>query len=206
MTVTRKPFAALTAGDLMSRDLVLVRQEMTLRDAATLLARAQVTGAPVVDAAGRCVGVVSSTDFVRWAAREHPAVPSDLPRTCSYQRPQRAADGSPEVRCTLPPGACAVQRPGDPAGGTEPVCTMPHAVLADWQVVQSAELPPDTVGDRMTRDVATATADTRVGALARRMIDGGVHRLVVLDEEGRPVGIVSATDVLAALARSEDLA
>ncbi len=205
MTVTRKPFAALTARDLMSRDLVLVRQEMTLHDAAILLARAQVSGAPVVDAAGRCVGVVSSTDFTRWAAQERPAIPSDLPRTCSYQRTQRAADGSLEVRCTLPPGTCAVQRPGDPEGGKEPVCTMPHAVPADWQVVQSAELPPDTVGERMTRDLAATAPDTRVGTLARRMLDAGVHRLVVVDAEERPVGIVTATDVLAALVRSEDV-
>jgi CBS-domain-containing membrane protein len=203
MTVTRKPFAALTARDLMSRDLVLVRQEMTLHDAAILLARAQVSGAPVVDVAGRCVGVVSSTDFARWAARERPAVPAHLPHTCIYQRTQRAADGSLEVRCTLPPGTCVVQRPGDRAGGTEAVCTMPHAVLADWQVVQSAELPPDTVGERMTRDLATTEPDARVGTLARRMLDGGVHRLVVVDAEEKPVGIVTATDVLAALVRSE---
>jgi CBS-domain-containing membrane protein len=173
MTVTRKPFAALTARDLMSRDLVLVRQETTLHDAAILLARAQVSGAPVVDVAGRCVGVVSSTDFTRWAAQERPAISSDLP--------------------------------GDLAGGKEAVCNMPHAVLADWQVVQSAELTPDTVGERMTRDVATTEPDARVGTLARRMLDGGVHRLVVVDAAEKPVGIVTATDVLAALVRSEDV-
>jgi CBS-domain-containing membrane protein len=204
MTATRKPFAALTAGDLMSRDLVLVRRDMILREAATLLERAQVSGAPVVDAAGRCVGLVSSADFLRWAAQEHPTFPSDLPRTCSYQHVFRAADGSLEVRCTLPPGTCAVQRPGDLSGGPEPVCTMPHAVLADWQVVQSAELPPAAVGDCMTKDFTTATPDVRIGVLAQRMLAAGVHCLVVVDAQQRPVGLVSTTDVLAALVRSDD--
>jgi CBS-domain-containing membrane protein len=204
MTATRKPFAALTVGDLMSRDLVLVRRDTTLRDAATLLARAQVSGAPVVDEAGRCVGLVSSTDFLRWAAREHPAFPSDLPRTCSYQRTRRAADGSLEVRCTLPPGTCAVQRPGNLEGGKEPLCTMPHAVLSDWQVVQSVQLPPAAVGDCMTGDIVTATPEVRVGTLARRMLAASVHRLVVVDAQQRPVGLVSTTDVLAALVRSDN--
>lgn len=36
--------------------------------------------------------------------------------------------------------------------------------------------------------------------LARMMTDAHLHRLVVVDAQGRPVGIVSSTDVLAALA------
>ncbi len=197
-----KPFVALTAEDLMSRDLILVRQDMTLREAATLLARAQVSGAPVVDATGRCVGAVSTSDFIRWAAAERPPRSPDLPRTCSYQRTRLAAGGTLEVRCTLPPGSCSVQRPGDPEGGPQPLCSLPHAVLADWQVVQAAELPHAAVANFMTGDPVTAAADTRISTLARRMIDAGVHRLIVTDAEEKPVGIVSATDVLAAVVRS----
>ena len=44
-----KPLACLTAADLMSRDLVLVPQEMSLQGAAHLLSRSHVSGAPVVD-------------------------------------------------------------------------------------------------------------------------------------------------------------
>jgi CBS-domain-containing membrane protein len=33
------------------------------------------------------------------------------------------------------------------------------------------------------------------------MIDAHIHRVVVIDEEGKPIGIVSATDVLAVVAR-----
>src|SRR5262245_46351255 len=59
------PFLALTATDLMSRDLVTIPRGMSLRAAAHLLSEAQVSGAPVVDETGRCVGVLSATDFMR---------------------------------------------------------------------------------------------------------------------------------------------
>lgn len=57
---------SLTAADLMSRNLVLVPQDMSLQGAARLLSRAQVSGAPVVNENGRCVGVLSTTDFLHW--------------------------------------------------------------------------------------------------------------------------------------------
>lgn len=66
MRLTSKPFHALTAQDLMSPELVVIPQEMTLRNAAHVLLQAQVSGAPVVDESGRCVGILSSTDFLRW--------------------------------------------------------------------------------------------------------------------------------------------
>jgi CBS domain-containing protein len=68
MTVATKPLLALTAGDLMSRPVVTVPPEMHLREAARVLAQEQFTGVSVVGAGGQCVGVLSATDFVRWAA------------------------------------------------------------------------------------------------------------------------------------------
>ena len=35
------------------------------------------------------------------------------------------------------------------------------------------------------------------------MIDAHVHRVIIAEEDGRPVGIVSTTDILAAVARAE---
>src|SRR5260370_10548324 len=67
MHVLAKPFATLTAADLMTRDVVAIPEHMSLRTAARLLAGAQVTGAPVIDENGACVGVLSGSDFVRWA-------------------------------------------------------------------------------------------------------------------------------------------
>lgn len=156
---TPKSFAMLTAGDLMTRDLVLVPHEMSIRGAAKLLLSAGVSGAPVIDADGRCIGVLSSTDFVR-RARE---------KDDSSSRP-----------------------PADPG-----------CFHASWQMIDVEELPSDRVSTYMNEDPATVGSHEGITDLARKMVDAHIHRLVVVDPQGRPIGVVSSTDVLAAVARAE---
>lgn len=57
-------------GELMNPDVVVLRPEMTVPEAQEVLASKSVSGAPVVDAAGRVIGVVSQNDLVRKTA--HP--------------------------------------------------------------------------------------------------------------------------------------
>jgi CBS domain-containing protein len=56
--------------ELMNPDVVTLRPDHTLAEAQQILASKSVSGAPVVDAAGRVLGVVSQNDLVRKAA--HP--------------------------------------------------------------------------------------------------------------------------------------
>jgi acetoin utilization protein AcuB len=51
-----------------------------------------------------------------------------------------------------------------------------------------------TVGDRMTRDVMTATPDETLAAAAARMKSGNFRRLPVMDK-GELVGIISEFDL-----------
>jgi CBS domain-containing protein len=60
----------LAAQDIMSSPVTLIAKEMSLKTAARLLRQANVSGAPVVDAEGRCVGVVSAVDFLIHASGE----------------------------------------------------------------------------------------------------------------------------------------
>src|SRR5262249_57062213 len=86
MTAVTKPLFSLTAADLMTAPLVTVSEEMSLRGAAHRLAQAAVTGAPVVNGNGRCVGVLSATDFVHWVDRgpDHgPTACAASPAFCS---------------------------------------------------------------------------------------------------------------------------
>jgi CBS domain-containing membrane protein len=55
----------LKAEDLMSKPVQTVRQEMELVQAAALLARKNISGAPVVDDTGGIVGIVSEKDFLK---------------------------------------------------------------------------------------------------------------------------------------------
>jgi CBS domain-containing protein len=158
MRKTYQPLLSLRAEDLMTREVTKIPQEMSLRGAAHLLSLANVTGAPVIDAAGRCVGVLSATDFLHWAEK-------------GYQ-----GDG----RCKVP------------------VC-----VCSDWQMVEMEFIPRDPVRNYMTHDPVLVTPTTHVTELARKMLDAHIHRVIVVDAGNRPVGIVSSTDVLAAIAYAD---
>ena len=65
-----KPLLSLIAADIMSTNVVMLSREMSLHFAARLLARAGVTGAPVVDDHGGCIGVLSATDFMHSIEKE----------------------------------------------------------------------------------------------------------------------------------------
>lgn len=58
--------------DLMSRDVLTVTPETPLKEAAALLARKGISGVPVVDDAGRVVGVFSEADVLAKASAEAP--------------------------------------------------------------------------------------------------------------------------------------
>jgi CBS domain-containing protein len=206
MRATSKPLQTLTAGDLMNPDLVCLTQEMALSAAARQLLRNQIGGAPVVDAQGRCVGVLSTVDFLRLAERQTDATrptSAALPITCSFQATDRTSDGQEMTRCTLPPGVCPLQVKQERPGGEKLiVCSQPHCVLVDWQMVDVEKLPTDEVRRFMTSDPVTALPETSIRVLARMMIDAHVHRVIVVDEERIPIGVVSSMDVMAALANS----
>ena len=63
----------------------------------------------------------------------------------------------------------------------------------------AADRPGDTVGERMTSPAATVAADARIAAAARDLARTGYHRLVVVDEAGTAVGMVSSVDVIRGL-------
>jgi CBS domain-containing protein len=56
-------------AELMNPDVVCARPDMTIGAVARLLATRGVSGAPVVDAGGRVLGIVTQNDLVRHATR-----------------------------------------------------------------------------------------------------------------------------------------
>jgi len=161
MRQTQQSLLTLTAEDLMTSQVTTIPQDMPLRTAAHVLSQAHITGAPVVNGEGRCVGVLSATDFLRWAE----------------------ASGQGNGRCQVP------------------VC-----VCSDWQMIETEFIPREEVRCHMTHDPVLVKPETRITHLARMMLDAHIHRVVVVDAARRPIGIVSSTDVLAAVAYAEDWA
>lgn len=60
----------LTAKDIMMRKLVKLRPDMTIVDAARLLIRKGISGAPVVDHEGKLLGFLSELDVLRIVASD----------------------------------------------------------------------------------------------------------------------------------------
>ncbi len=54
----------LTAADIMTRDVITVRKETTIRELAEIFTRHRISSAPVVDAAGALIGIVTETDLI----------------------------------------------------------------------------------------------------------------------------------------------
>lgn len=61
------------------------------------------------------------------------------------------------------------------------------------------EVPHDLVGSHMSSAVQTITSCASVTRAAEIMCMEHIHRLVVLNDAGRPVGIVSSLDIVATL-------
>jgi CBS domain-containing protein len=159
MRTLNKPLLSLTAGELMTTTVVGIPAAMSLQAAAHLLSQAGVSGAPVVDTEGRCIGVISAHDFMTWAEKGQRAAREHHPQTtCAYSA---------------------------------------------WQLMDIQSLPAEQVSQFMTCDPVTVRATTRIVDLAQKMLDAHIHRVIVVDPERRPIGVVSSTDVLAAVAYSE---
>jgi CBS domain-containing protein len=204
MIATQKHLLDLTAEDLETKIVVSLPETMPLRDAAKELLGAGVHGAPVVDAAGRCVGVLSVTDLARWAVRRTGGTVG-RPRTCSYQATHRGLHGQETVLCTVGNGRCPYQQEKRlPDGTVVTTCREPHTVCHEWQMVEIEGLPTEDVHHYMTAEPVTADPDTPIAELARLMINSVVQRVIVTDADRRPVGIVSATDLVAALASADE--
>jgi CBS domain-containing protein len=60
------------------------------------------------------------------------------------------------------------------------------------------DLARHTVGEFMTRNVATVVPEATLPAVAHEMVQHRVHRLPVVDKKGKLLGIISTMDVLAA--------
>jgi CBS domain-containing protein len=69
-TTTSASTATTTVADAMTRDPIVLRSDDALVDAAKVLDEAHISGAPVVDAAGILVGVLSRTDLLHARATE----------------------------------------------------------------------------------------------------------------------------------------
>ncbi|MFL6202454.1 MAG: CBS domain-containing protein [Thermoanaerobaculia bacterium] len=75
-----RSLSQIQVREVMSRDVIMVRDDMTLQEVATFLTENQISGAPVEDSEGRLVGVVSLSDVAR-ATSEQSHLDAERPRS-----------------------------------------------------------------------------------------------------------------------------
>lgn len=166
----------IIAADLMNPQLLTVREEMTVRELAAFLLRNQITGAPVEDAAGRLVGVVSVVDIAE------------------------AAVGAAESG----EGGDEREGPGEPAARSAPEFFAQdweeQPTVEDLEEMDELGLDGGDlrVADIMTPAIYSVDEDATVSEVASKLLGSHVHRLLVT-REGKAVGIVTTSDLLGLL-------
>jgi CBS domain-containing protein len=175
--------------EIMATDVVTVPPELPVAELSSLLDRAGITGAPVVDAEGSLVGVVTVRDVMR-LVREVLEVPEAARWGIGVPLPEgwEAGNVAPDIPADTEFHAYFVTPGGGFVDVRDRIRQLPTTALEGYRVK-----------DIMTRDPVTVPPRTGLDTLARLLVDQGIHRALVV-EEGRLVGIVSATDLLRAVA------
>jgi CBS domain-containing protein len=151
----------LTAKDVMNPEVVAVRDDLSVAELAEFLVDNEISGAPVEDASGHLVGVVSLTDLAAWETAREVALP-DRGHADYYVRGWEERWNAEDLT-------------GLRIGDAE-----------------------RTVGEIMTPTILGIDEEATIPQVAQKMIDGHVHRLLVLRGR-RVVGIVTTTDLLGLL-------
>ncbi|MEX2187481.1 MAG: CBS domain-containing protein [Pirellulales bacterium] len=99
MNVLVERLQTLRVGDAMCGRIVEIPDYKTMAEAAAILTANEVSAAPIVDDHGRCVGIISTTDFVKCVAstnghvcrEEHQCPPEwEMQATPAYDEPVTA--------------------------------------------------------------------------------------------------------------------
>lgn len=141
-----------TCADIMTRDVVAVAPETSMREALRLLRDHHIKALPVTDEGARVVGIVTQTDLLEKAAWDGRG-----PRVSLSQR-------------------------------------LRH-------VVRLASAPQGSVQEIMTVNVRCARPETPVADLVPLMAEGGIHAVPVVDRNDQLAGLVTQSDLIAALFR-----
>ena len=179
----------LCAREIMTREVISLAPESTIREAMEILSTNHLSGAPVVSG-DRPVGVISMSDILAFII--------DAPDPGVTERTESLAD--------------SWEAPADGPDDDDDV----EGVLADdawdeWEEGSDARvdqadpagrnlLDQGTVEEAMNTEVLSVPPDASVRKAATMMRQRGIHRVLVT-EGGRLVGIISALDIARAVSR-----
>ena len=170
---------------VMSRDPITVREETNVASAASLMTTCDIHHLVVTDATGRPVGVLSTVDVVTAMAD------SELPQPVEWFVSDELVTVEPET--TARDANDVLNEAGVSAAvvidGSTPVGAISKLGLL------RATGPAQQVSEVMDRSIRCVPGEMSVTRVARTLSEGGVRRVLVTDEDGDVVGIVTSTDL-----------
>jgi CBS domain-containing protein len=172
----------LTIRDIMTRDVVTVSPESTIREAMEILSTNHLSGAPVVSGK-RVVGVLSMSDIVSFivSAPEPDASDSGETMAEAWEEPERDPDDE-DIQSALA------------EDGLDEWIQSSDGLVDDSSLDGKTLLDQHTVEEAMTQEVVCLAPESSVKAAANLMRRHGIHRVIVM--QGRHLeGIVSALDI-----------
>ena len=168
--------------DIMTREVVTVSPEASLRETIGILRAENVNGAPVVQA-GQVIGVVSVSDILDFEVQT-PVVPMEQQNQEPWPTEEETVSG--DVPSYFSDGWYNL--------GIEVAERFSAEGPPDWDV-----LGDHVVGDVMTRGLFALPPDTPLDQAGMYMTRRGIHRVLVMDGM-RLLGIASASDFVRAVA------
>jgi CBS domain-containing protein len=177
-----------TVAEIMTRDVLTVEPEMTLRAAIEVLTADEVTGAPVVSGS-RVVGVISLTDLATFRESE-PGVPTQREGQVEWGEMESSVAADEDMAEN--PSSYFVDFWAD--AGADIYERMSESESPEWNVLED-----HTVSEIMTRQVVALPPDATIRDAARLMTEREIHRILITRDD-RLEGIVTTMDVVRAVA------
>ncbi len=210
----------LPVRDVMRRDVISVRDDAQVREAVRLLVGREFRALPVVDRDRRLVGIVANTDLLAWGMPIRMELLSAMPDHARAGAIDALPDGGvrdvmrPEP-ATLPLDASlaqATRRMAEERLKRLPVvdgegrlvgimsrADVLHAVAEAFPRLVAeapAHLAARTAGDVMRADAPVIRADATLDEVVAAVASTRLNRVVVVDPDGRVVGVITDADVL----------
>ena len=135
--------------EVMTKKVITINKKATLKEAAKILIKNKISGAPVVDEKGNLVGLVSEKDLYKALYPTHAEF---------YESPGLWVD-------------------------------------LDRLEEKTKEASDKIVEGLMTGETLTVNQDTSVMQVGSMMLVRGIHRVIVTDQEGKIIGIVTRRDI-----------
>jgi CBS domain-containing protein len=171
----------LCVRDIMTRNVVSLAPETTLREAMETLTTTHLSGAPVVKG-GKVQGVVSITDLLGFIVNATPSDGQPSETMDDWHEGEETYDEDEQTRSVIL---------GD--GRWNEVLVLDSAV-GEVTAIGSSLLDQHTVEEIMTQDIIKVSPATPVHQAASMMYDRAIHRLLVMHRTSL-VGLVSAMDI-----------